>query len=49
MCIPLTHLHKQFQPYAYIPAKVREQKLKISYFFQSSREITTGIQKIIGP
>ena len=30
----------QFQPYTYIPSKVRERKLKISYFFLSSRGIT---------
>jgi hypothetical protein len=28
--IPMAYMHMQFQPYAYIHTKVREQKLKIS-------------------
>jgi hypothetical protein len=38
--IPMTYLQVQFQPYTCIQTKVREQKLKISIFFQSSRGIT---------
>jgi hypothetical protein len=34
------YLHMHFQPYKYIPTKVKEQKLKISYFFLSSRGMT---------
>jgi hypothetical protein len=36
----MTNLHMQFQPYTCIQTKVRERKLKISIFFQSSRGIT---------
>jgi hypothetical protein len=28
LCIPMTNIHMQFEPYTYIKTKVREQKLK---------------------
>ena len=33
LCIPMTNLHMQFEPYTNIQTKVRERKLKISIFF----------------
>jgi hypothetical protein len=30
LCIPMTYLHMQFEPYTYMQTKVRERKLKMS-------------------